>query len=49
MCLSKQDKPVYCLDVKDPNNQATMNYIKSGEEMSYNERYLTKKEILGIN
>ncbi len=43
MLLAEQDKPVYCLDVQDRNNQGTMNYIKAGEEMRYNERYLTKK------
>ncbi|MGB5770601.1 MAG: N-6 DNA methylase, partial [Crocosphaera sp.] len=43
MCLSKQDKPVYCLDVKDSKNPAVISYLKLGEEMSYNERYLTKK------
>jgi adenine-specific DNA-methyltransferase len=42
MLLAEQDKSVYCLDVQETNNKATMNYIKAGQEMKYNERYLTK-------
>lgn len=40
--LVKQDKPIYCLDVKEINNQTVINYLKIGEEKDYNERYLTK-------
>ncbi len=40
--LIKQDKTIYCLDVKETNNEAVINYIKLGEEKEYHERYLTK-------
>lgn len=40
--LIKQDKPIYCLDIKETNNQAILIYIKIGEEKGYNQRYLTK-------
>ena len=36
------DKPVYCLDVKDHENQEIRKYIAKGEELGYHERYLTK-------
>lgn len=40
--LIKQDKPIYCLDVQETNNQAVINYIKLGEQKGYHQRYLTK-------
>ncbi|WP_024750281.1 N-6 DNA methylase [Crocosphaera subtropica] len=40
--LIKQDKPIYCLDVKETNTQSVINYIKIGEEKGYHQRYLTK-------
>ncbi len=40
--LIKQDKPIYCLNIKETNNQAILNYLKLGEEKGYHERYLTK-------
>ena len=40
--LFNADKPVYCLDVKDHEKQEIRNYIKQGERLGYNERYLTK-------
>ena len=40
--LYNADKPVYCLDVKDHEKQEIRNYIKQGENLGYNERYLTK-------
>ncbi|MDJ0730562.1 MAG: N-6 DNA methylase [Crocosphaera sp.] len=40
--LVRQDKPIYCLNVKEINNQAVLNYIKLGEEKGYHQRYLTK-------
>jgi len=41
--LIEADKPVYCLDVKDHNNKEILNYIKLGENLGYNKRYLTRK------
>ena len=41
--LYNADKPVYCLDVKDHEKREIRNYIKQGENLGYNERYLTKK------
>ncbi|MEL4895373.1 HsdM family class I SAM-dependent methyltransferase [Crocosphaera sp. Alani8] len=40
--LIEQDKTIYCLDIKDNNDTAVINYIKLGEEKAYNQRYLTK-------
>ncbi len=40
--LIEQDKSIYCLDIKDINDQAVINYLKLGEEQGYNQRYLTK-------
>ena len=40
--LYKADKPIYCLDVKDHDNYEIKNYIKEGEKLGYQERYLTK-------
>lgn len=40
--LIKQDKRIYCLDVKESNSQAVINYLKLGEEKGYHQRYLTK-------
>lgn len=40
--LTDADKPVYCLDVKDDDNLAIINYIKQGEKLGYHQRYLTK-------
>ena len=36
------DKPVYCLDVKDHDNQEIRKYIADGEKYGYHKRYLTK-------
>ncbi|MEN8216359.1 MAG: N-6 DNA methylase [Pseudomonadota bacterium] len=41
--LYNADKPVYCLDIKDHNKEAVINYIKLGEKLGYHQRYLTKK------
>jgi len=40
--LLDADKPVYCLDVKDHEKQEIRDYIRHGERLGYNERYLTK-------
>ncbi|MDJ0582609.1 N-6 DNA methylase [Crocosphaera sp.] len=40
--LIKQDKNIYCLDVKKSNDKTVINYLKLGEEKGYNQRYLTK-------
>lgn len=40
--LYNKNKPVYCLDVKDHNDQSVINYIKLGEEKGFNNRYLTR-------
>lgn len=40
--LYNAEKPVYCLDVKDHENQEIRKYIKEGEKLGYHERYLTK-------
>ncbi len=40
--LTDADKPVYCLDVKDDDNLAIINYIKQGEKLGYHQRFLTK-------
>lgn len=40
--LYHADKPVHCLDVKDHGNRNILEYIKKGEKLGYNERYLTK-------
>ena len=40
--LSQADMPVYCLDVKDHNNEAVKKYIKKGEELGFHTRYLTR-------
>jgi adenine-specific DNA-methyltransferase len=40
--LYNEDKPVYCLDVKDHDNYEIQNYIKEGEKLGYHGRYLTK-------
>lgn len=41
--LYNSNKPVYCLNVKDPEKQKICDYIKYGEKLGYNKRYLTKK------
>jgi adenine-specific DNA-methyltransferase len=41
--LIDADKPVYCLDVKDHKKKEILNYIKLGEILGYNNRYLTRK------
>lgn len=40
--LYYKDKPVHCLDIKDHNDQPSINYIKIGEQAGFNNRYLTK-------
>ncbi len=40
--LYNADKPVYCLDVKDHENQQIQKYIRKGERLGYHKRYLTK-------
>lgn len=40
--LYNADKPVYCLDVQDPESQEIHKYINEGEKLGYHERYLTK-------
>ena len=40
--LVKLDKPVFCLNVKNLNDEATLSYINYGERKGYNNRYLTK-------
>jgi len=40
--LYNKNQPVYCLDVKDHNDQSVINYIKLGEEKGFNNRYLTR-------
>jgi adenine-specific DNA-methyltransferase len=40
--LSDQDKPVYCLDVKNHDEPKVSDYIKYGEKQEYHKRYLTK-------
>jgi len=40
--LVKLDKPVFCFNVKDLNDKATLNYIRYGEKKAYNNRYLTR-------
>jgi adenine-specific DNA-methyltransferase len=40
--LSKIDKAVYCLDVKDHDDASVVKYIKTGEQLGLNNRYLTK-------
>ncbi|MDM8550673.1 N-6 DNA methylase [Desulfobacterales bacterium HSG2] len=40
--LYNDDKPVYCLDVKDHNSPSVRNYIKTGEHSEMHKRYLTK-------
>lgn len=40
--LYNKSKPVYCLDIKDHNDQSVINYIKIGEEKGFNNRYLTR-------
>jgi adenine-specific DNA-methyltransferase len=41
--LYNADKPVYCLDVKDHEKPEISHYIKQGENLGYNKRYLTNK------
>jgi len=41
--LVKLDKPVFCLNVKDVNDESVRAYIKYGERKGYNNRYLTRK------
>ena len=40
--LADANKPIYCLDAKDEDNLAVINYIKKGEKLGYHQRYLTK-------
>ncbi len=40
--LTDADKPIYCLDVKDEDNLAIINYLKQGEKLGYHQRHLTK-------
>lgn len=40
--LYDSNKPVYCLDVSDHENQQIRKYIAEGEKLKYHERYLTK-------
>lgn len=40
--LSNEDKPVYCLDVKIPEDSAVQAYLKKGECLEYHKRYLTR-------
>jgi len=40
--LTDADKPVYCLDVKDEENLAIINYIERGEKLGYHQRFITK-------
>lgn len=39
--LSNSDKPVYCLDITDCENQQVKKYIEEGEKLGYHKRYLT--------
>ena len=39
--LYDSNKPVYCLDVRDHENQQIRKYIAEGEKLRYNKRYLT--------
>ncbi len=41
--LFNADKPVYCLDIKYPEQLEIIQYIKFGEESGYHQRYLTKQ------
>lgn len=36
------DKPVYCLDVKNHESRQILEYLKEGEKLNYNKRYLTR-------
>ena len=40
--LVRLDKPVFCLNVKDANDESVRAYISYGERKGYNNRYLTK-------
>lgn len=40
--LYENNKPVFCLDVKNHNEQSVIDYIKLGEEKGVNTRYLTR-------
>ena len=40
--LANAGKLVYCLDVKNRDNLAIINYIERGEKLGYHQRYLTK-------
>ncbi len=40
--LVRADKAVYCLDVKNRDNLAIINYIERGEKLGYHQRHLTK-------
>lgn len=40
--LFNEDKPVYCLDVKDHGKQEIREYIQEGEKLGYHNRYLTR-------
>ncbi|MGK7883260.1 MAG: class I SAM-dependent DNA methyltransferase [Crocosphaera sp.] len=40
--LIEHNKNIYCLDVKQSNDKAVINYLKLGEEKGYHQRYLTK-------
>jgi len=41
--LYNSEKPVYCLNVTDSMTSNAQEYIKHGEELGYNARYLTRK------
>jgi adenine-specific DNA-methyltransferase len=40
--LYKNDKAIFCLDVKDHEDPLVIKYIKTGEQLGLNDRYLTK-------
>ena len=40
--LYEKNRPVYCLDVKNHNEQSVINYIKLGEVKGIHTRYLTR-------
>ncbi|OGU14095.1 MAG: N-6 DNA methylase [Ignavibacteria bacterium GWB2_35_12] len=40
--LYNNNKPVYCLDIKDHNEQSIIDYLKLGVKRGVNTRYLTK-------
>jgi len=45
LTLYNNNRPVYCLDVKEHEKPEIIDYIKHGENLDFHERYLTKNRI----